>query len=127
MKVQQDPAGVVVRDSKVDRKGLFSTIPISRHTVLGEFTGKIVKLATLTLVDADYVVAAGGGVGIDAADDLTCLFRYMNHSYQTPNCRYLDVYGDGRMYVVSTVAIAAGEELLSNYGTGYWEGRQPPS
>lgn len=89
-----------VGTSKVHGKGLFADRDISCDTVLGVCKTRAVTdagLHTLTLADGMLF-------------DVCCDLKYINHSKQ-PNVIYYDDFS-----VVALSDIAAGDELLHDYG-----------
>lgn len=89
-----------VRRSAVHGKGLFATRPIASDTVIGHCEVKPADeagLHTLTLADGRLV-------------DVCCSLKYINHG-RPANVIYYDDFT-----VVALRDIAAGEELLHDYG-----------
>jgi hypothetical protein len=109
-----------VRRSKIHGTGVFATAPISKGTRLVEYLGERVSHAEadrryehkaaddnhtfLFTVDARTVIDAGVG-GNDA--------RFLNHSCD-PNCEA--VQEKRRVFIDAIRDIAAGEELVYDYG-----------
>lgn len=89
-----------VEKSAIHGKGLFARTKITQGTVLGMCATRPVSeagLHTLTLHDGSLV-------------DVTCSLKYINH-HKTANVIYYDDFS-----VVALRDIAAGEELLHDYG-----------
>jgi len=87
-----------VKKSKIHGKGLFSTEKISKHAVLG--TCEVTK----TKEQNAYTLWIGNEML-----DVTCDFRYINHSKE-PNVIYYD-----DLTVVALKNIKPGEELTHCY------------
>lgn len=90
---------VRVKTSKIHGKGLFSTEKISKGTVLGTCKTKKTKKTNMYTLWVD-----------DKPRDITCDFKYINHS-KKPNVAYYDDYT-----VVTLKKIKRGEELTHDYG-----------
>jgi SET domain-containing protein len=90
---------VVVKSSEIHGKGLFSTEKISKHSVLG--TCEVTK----TKEPNAYTLWLG-----KKAVDVTCDFKYINHS-KKPNVVYYD-----DLTIVALKNIKPGEELTHKYG-----------
>ncbi len=91
---------LVVKDSAIHGKGLFTTVPIEKDRVLGYC--KVVP----TKKASDYTL----WIGKKKTVDVTCRFRYINH-HRKPNVSYYD-----DLSVVALRNIAPGEELTHHYG-----------
>jgi len=67
------------------------------------------------------------GVLIDAEDPGASGWpRYINHSVRKANCMAFDLSDTlDIMYLEATQPIAAGEEILFDYGADYWASRYP--
>lgn len=90
---------VKVKDSKIHGKGLFSTKKISKGAVLGTCETKKTKKTNMYTLWVE-----------DKPRDITCDFKYINHS-KKPNVAYYDDYT-----VVALRKIKQGEELTHDYG-----------
>ena len=88
-----------VKKSKIHGKGLFSTEKISKGIVLGTCKTKKTKKTNMYTLWVD-----------DKPRDITCDFKYINHS-KKPNVAYYDDYT-----VVALKKIKRGEELTHDYG-----------
>lgn len=85
----------------------------------------------------DYIFLIGdSNLLIDAEDpEQSSAARYINHSVRRANCALRDVctsvnwFGTmvriplGVVYVKATKRIAQGQEILTDYGTVYWDSR----
>ena len=90
---------VCVKESDIHGEGLFSTNVISKDTVLGTCETKKTEKPNM------YTLWIG-----DKAFDVTCDFKFINHSSE-PNVVYYDDFT-----VVALRDIKPGEELTHNYG-----------
>ncbi len=90
---------VRVKNSKIHGKGLFSTEKISKGTILGTCKTKKTKKNNMYTLWVE-----------DQPRDITCDFKYINHSAK-PNVVYYDDYT-----VVAIRKIKQGEELTHDYG-----------
>ncbi len=90
---------ICVKKSKIHGKGLFSTEKISKGTVLGKCKTRKTKKTNMYTLWSD-----------DKPRDVTCDFKYINHS-KKPNVAYYDDYT-----VVALKKIKPGEELTHDYG-----------
>ncbi len=95
---------LVVKDSAIHGKGLFTAVPIEKNRLLGYC--KVVP----TKKKSDYTL----WIGRNKRVDVTCRFRYINH-HKKPNVSYYD-----DLSVVALRNIAPGEELTHHYGDD-WE------
>ncbi|TXS95865.1 SET domain-containing protein [Parahaliea maris] len=95
---------LVVRNSHIHGKGLFTTVGIRKGTVLGYCEREPVKKPN------DYTL------WIDDKDlyEVTCCLKYINHA-ASPNVAYYDDFS-----VVALRNIKKGEELTHHYGEE-WE------
>ena len=89
---------VEVKDSNIHGKGLFSTKKIRKNTILGKY--KVTK----TKKPNAYSLWAGNNML-----DVTCNFKYINHSNK-PNVVYYD-----DLTIVALKNIKPGEELTHKY------------
>ena len=90
---------IKVKASKIHGEGLFSSKKIRKHTVLGTCKTKNTKKSNM------YTLWVG-----DDAFDVTCDFRFINHSSK-PNVVYYDDFT-----VVALRDIKPDEELTHDYG-----------
>ena len=89
-----------VGQSAVHGKGLFAVAPIVKDTVLGCCETRKVAVAGLHTLTLDH----------GSLHDVLCNLKYINHSKHA-NVSYYDDFS-----VVALRDIAAGEELLHDYG-----------
>ena len=52
-----------------------------------------------------------------------CLASYINHGASNPNCSLYFTDDNAYVYIEILRTIEAGEQLLADYGEGYWNGR----
>ena len=90
---------IKVKTSKIHGEGLFSAENIRKHTVLGTCETKNTEDSNM------YTLWVG-----DDAFDVTCDFRFINHSNE-PNVVYYDDFT-----VVALRDINSDEELTHDYG-----------
>lgn len=126
--------------------GVFAMRELPGGTFLARYTGEI-----LSLEDAYAATARGDSSGeyfaeltlgrtgaesfvVDAEDESTSNWpRYINHSQRLANCKNVElrmpllnslpVRVPLGLYVKTLRTIAAGEELLVDYGDSYWDRR----
>jgi hypothetical protein len=104
--------------------GVFAVEPIAAGVTIGEYTGDIVDsvLRSLRLPNKDYLARTGeGSIYIDSSNRPEAVMRYVNHH---PNAerRSVEFRNDGRRkFLVTTRAVAAGEELFVDYDWLYWK------
>lgn len=67
-----------------------------------------------------YLMRLGKGISIDAFAEDSCLARFINHSQNASNARFVKEPKLLRARVVATRDLQAGEEVLVNYGRHYW-------
>ncbi|OQR94203.1 SET domain protein [Achlya hypogyna] len=111
----------------VNEYGLFAAEPLPPHTLVLNYVGRV-HLQT-DFPDSDYAVTYYGAFAIDATsagNEARFINDYRNIASR-PNVAF-DTYADaaGRIHAgVFTLnkPIAAGEEILGNYGRAYWRAR----
>ena len=123
---------VEVRDTgSAKGMGLFAREAIEDNTWLGDYEGEVLTQAQYLRrypnEDAQYVLAANTDYNIDAADPAKSSFlRFANHSSDF-NIFYdvLRVRGkrEKRVKFYTARTVAAGEELVFDYGSQYWSER----
>ena len=124
--------GAIVRRRSVRFPGcgIFSTRHIRPDSVLGEYRGQ--RRSTTYRGDTTYCAYSSKwfkgehgwekGCYIDAIAN-QCLARYVNHCFKTEfghNAILREMYGDGRLYLVTVRGIETDDEILIDYGEGYW-------
>ena len=143
---------VELRDSPGKGTGVYALRPIERFEILGRYTGPLRSIADFEAAvtagenSGDYMFLIEGedrwpgGLLIDGYDPARAGWpRYINHSVRRRNVQALvleipvDIPVVGQSFALPTgiVAfqptrpIAAGEELLVDYGRQYWDARVP--
>ncbi|KAI8895432.1 hypothetical protein BC833DRAFT_601349 [Globomyces pollinis-pini] len=124
---------VIKWSSKETGFGIFAKQDLVKDTILGSYTGKV----NFGFGNADYVWAIPTKLipvdpsqgkeielGIDSSQAGNYL-RFINHHDTGFNCKAILVPFDNRWYIlyVTIRDIQKGEELLTNYGTKYFETR----
>jgi hypothetical protein len=109
--------------------GLFADESMPAEAFVGVYTGEVRRRSLFSLRDTRYcfrlpdLTTFGPHFLIDAfvAGNHT---RFINHSGE-PNVEACSAYCDGMMYMIlrTTRSIAAGEELVMDYGPLYWRRR----
>ena len=112
--------------------GVYAIAPLPTNTWVGDYVGEVLTqaqyLARYPQEDGEYVLGANEDYNIDASDPAKSSFlRYLNHSSNAANL-FFDVCKVRRQRAkevkfFTARRIAAGEELLFDYGKTYWEGR----
>ena len=110
--------------------GVYTEDFIPEDTIIGEYTGEIVKSYNLKSNDYFYELVeadeANGimGVGIDSSKLPRCYMAMINDAQfsktYSNNCVFEGDIEEGKVYVVSTKDIEPEEELFVSYGEGYW-------
>ena len=122
---------VYVADAGDMGQGLFAAREISPGRKIGEYMGErlhreelLAKYGLETSECADYVMQIGEGMWMDASDPAKSNHtRYINHAEgEAENCV---MFGDDKSSTIILVIrpVACGEQLLMNYGPGYWSSR----
>ena len=116
---------VEVRPSAIDGAGVFGLVPFRRGQLVGDLWGEVISASEgerrarrrkrIAMVELDEALA------VDAAKS-NSPFRYINHSCQ-PNVRMR--IGDGWIRFYAKRPTKPGEELTSDYGLSYHDGKLP--
>lgn len=127
--------GLKVRAAEGMGRGLFATRALEEGVVIGQYTGDVLDVTDFVTrypdggkERGDYVVRVSPEWWIDAACEARSNHtRFINHA-DAPNVgAFGDELGDAPRLVLFTLKpVAAGEQLLLDYGPGYWEGRAAP-
>ena len=120
------PSKLLVAPSLEDGggNGLFVTAAVPNRTVLSFYCG---TLLTLTQVirseDTSYCMAFGPNKHVDAGPHPEVLARYANHAFDEArrNAEFVRQLSAGVALLRSTRELAAGEEVLTDYGKSYWK------
>ena len=109
-------------------RGLYARAALEPNTYLFDFTGELLEQDAYRArypdgVDADYVVCVGKQY-IDAADEgASGVARFMNHARQQPNCVCFTMEDPPRAMIYTQEQVEVGDELVWDYGEGYWRDR----
>ena len=122
---------VEVRPSPNKGVGLFALRDLAEGAVLDRYTGLYMDVAEYDrrfedgLTSGDYVMKLNSGVLVDAEDATRSSWvRYINHSKRKANTEPIDLVGSlDILFIQTTRDIAAGEEILFEYGDDYWDSR----
>jgi len=119
------PAGLEVRSSPIDHRGLFATVRLPARRKLGELAGE-----RITLREARRRARGRRRIAIVEFEDGTALdatvagnvFRYVNHSCE-PNAYIRRIRG--RVEIWTLRSIEPGEEITCDYGETQHDGTLP--
>ena len=126
------PFNLYITHSQLPESGLgvYTDDFIPENTIIGEYSGDIVKSYNLETNDYFYELVeadeANGimGVGIDSSKLPRCYMAMINDAQfskaYSNNCVFEGELDGCKVYVVSTRDIEPEEELFVNYGEGYW-------
>ncbi|OQS01317.1 hypothetical protein ACHHYP_01330 [Achlya hypogyna] len=105
--------------------GLFAKAAIPPATLVGEYAGVVAvdRGDGFDSYGLAYPSVYEDGNMVVSAKEYGNVVRCVNHSFTAFNCRFASVLVQGMLRVVCiTVApIAAGDQLLVNYGASYWK------
>lgn len=113
-------------------QGLFTTIPLYRAEILAEFTGRVLtseQTALLAYKGKDmYFMELPDGGTLDCMDS-DCFAKYANDAQGLIPSVYKNntiILQDekGRICLVASRNIKAGEEIFCSYGKKYWKNIQ---
>jgi len=102
--------------------GIFATGPIKKNSFVIEYWGEVVSEDVANERGGKYLFELDHDKAIDGSTRKN-IARYINHSCRA-NCEPREV-GD-RIFIYSTRAIKAGEELTYDYGKAYWNDHIKP-
>ena len=115
--------------------GVFARTDLAAGALLGRYAGNYYaddeeyqQATGAGATSGDYVIKMASGRLIDAEDPSTSSWtRYINHSVRKANAAAYDLSGSlDILFLEATKPIAAGEEILFDYGAGYWDSRFLP-
>jgi hypothetical protein len=111
-----------VARSRIHGRGLFAKSNIPARRDLGAYTGLVREMDYQgTRAYCMWGTTRGRDVLFDAMDS-SCVLRHINHGEAgQQNTIAREVFADGIPHLLTTRRITRGEELLLNYGKGYWE------
>ncbi|MBX9744749.1 MAG: SET domain-containing protein-lysine N-methyltransferase, partial [Chlamydiales bacterium] len=110
----------------MDNYGIFATKTLKKDTIIGIYAGELKPLDKIESHDYTFNLPGKGlsEWGIDAKK-MGNLTRYINHSNRKNEnvcaVAFYDRITPRIMFVVKKKAINAGEQLLYDYGIGYWK------
>ena len=125
------PKVVIVRVNELVGNGLVAGQYIKRGTIIGEYSGAILKVVPMTtneIVDNTYFApysieeVPGSEMFVVDAKRAGNPTRFINHSNDNSNAVWVPVF-DGekfRLIVVATKAIPDGKQILLKYRLSYW-------
>ncbi|KAM0681748.1 hypothetical protein GINT2_000263 [Glugoides intestinalis] len=113
---------LIIKESKIHGRGIFTPVDIAVNTLLMEYKGEIIgkcmsnkreKLYKKNNIDSIYMFSVSEDMVIDATM-IGNKARYINHSCN-PNCEAIHSMIDKSIKYCSIQDIRAGEELTINY------------
>lgn len=106
--------------------GVYALEDIPPGRWLGEYTGLARACKDNDCTNA-YVFNYVHGAVIDASKRGN-FSRFINHSEQSPNARYMRLLVDGTVHVIllAQETIARDKQILFDYGPDYWSTRHTP-
>ncbi|KAL1530592.1 hypothetical protein AB1Y20_001492 [Prymnesium parvum] len=112
--------------------GLFALRDLEAGQLVERYTGVCMTDEEYESCDSlgNYAFELGNGVTMDGEDPRKSSFvRYINHSVRRANCEAFQAWDENdvtaAVYIETKRPIRAGEELLFDYGSGYWDSRAP--
>ena len=122
---------VELRPSPNKGVGVFALRDLAAGAVLDRYTGRYMDVAEYDrrweddLTTGDYAMRLNSGILVDAEDATRSSWvRYINHSKRKANAEPVDLNGSmDILFIQTTRDVAAGEEILFDYGDNYWDTR----
>jgi hypothetical protein len=126
------PFNLYIENSQLPDSGLgvYTEDFIPENTIIGEYTGEIVKSYKLEPNDYFYELIEADekngvmGIGIDSSKLPRCYMAMINDAQFSKtfsnNCVFEGDVEEKKVYVVSLRDIEPDEELFVSYGEGYW-------
>jgi len=115
--------GLIIRSSRIHRRGCYTTTPIRKGTRIVEYTGERISIAEADRrydgEEITYLFGLSDGKHIIDGNGIAAL---INHSCDG-NCEADEVRG--RVYIFAIRNIRAGEELTYDYNLYDGEGESP--
>lgn len=109
----------LIRKRTTHGLGLCTLIPITKGTLIIEYTGEKITADEANCRGGQYLFEINDKYTIDGKGRNN-LARYINHSCR-PNC-YPEISEDEKhVYIYAKRAIKAGEELTYDYGKEFWK------
>jgi uncharacterized protein len=107
------PAHLEIRHSKIDSEGCYATAPIKKGTVVVEYAGPHITIKEADALYDDhpstYLFGLSDGIHVIDGEGMAA---FINHSCD-PNCEADEI--KGRVWIIATRDIDAGEELTYDY------------
>lgn len=108
-------------------RGLFATRSFEEGELICVYRGRQLRTATAARLPAServYLMRLGPQVYVDAADEHSCLARYINDARRAAhqNAYFDKCPEEGVARVRALRQIRCGEEILASYGAWYWVG-----
>lgn len=122
-----------IKKSKLPKagKGVFTNVDIKKGQVITDLTGPLIKYKEylkLDLTRQHYCFYINRNNIIDTYFETDQIGRYVNDAHGTKdgevknNSEFIVEKGDEySVYIVATVDIAKGTEILVDYGDSYWD------
>jgi SET domain-containing protein len=98
-------------------RGLFTLTMREAGELIAEYTGNRIPTPYADTLKTRYLFALDENWALDGSSKSN-IARYINHSC-VPNCE-AEIH-DGRIFILATRGIAAGEELTIDYGGEYFD------
>jgi SET domain-containing protein len=109
----QGPAHLIIRHSKIDSDGCYTSEPIKKRTFVVEYTGPRIPIAEAEVLyekhPRTYLFGLSDGKHVIDGEGVAA---FINHSCD-PNCEVDEI--DGRVWIIAIRNIKAGEELTYDY------------
>jgi SET domain-containing protein len=108
--------------------GLYTAIPIFKDEIIGEYGGEIIGSAEAkkraNKQQNQYFINLPNGKILDSINSL-CFARYANdacgkENTQVKNNAKIILSDSGKVCLIASKKIKAGEEILCSYGKKYW-------
>jgi len=112
-----------IRMSLIDNRfyGAFAVVDIGSNVCIGQYKGKMVGVNDTI---SNYKHYLSKHVIIDASDFLSCHGRYINDCLiSDENVKMKINYKTNVIDIVTTRSIKRNDEILTDYGPDYWEGK----
>lgn len=106
--------------------GLFTRGAIAKNALIIEYTGTVTDWESVRYDASNmYIYFVDENYVINAKNHPKALARYANDAHGLVTVKGLEnnscfVNIDGRIYIKATRNVAAGSEILVEYGEGYW-------
>ena len=114
---------IIVKDSDIHGHGVFAILPIAKDETIERCTYLVIDDDDLQEINRlnDYLFTSP-----DVKSDYLCVLGYgmiYNHG-APPNAEWQIADGDNRFVEFTALAdIKAGDEILHDYGSDYWDSR----